>query len=241
MSFRARLTLFFVLIVVVPMIALGVVVVRIVSDSEHAKAVAQNRAGTAAALADFRSLAQDAARATRALARHPALAAALRTPAAGASSRWSPPAAAARRFDQALALLMIDVDDFKRVNDTYGHQQGDLVLREVAAVLRDCSREVDEPARYGGEELVVALQQTDLGGGEAIAERVRTAVEALELPRLDGRGTLRVTVSCGVAASSDGNPTALVAAADAALYAAKRAGKNRTMRADAAVAADAAG
>ena len=129
---------------------------------------------------------------------------------------------------------MLDIDDFKRVNDTYGHQQGDLVLREVAAVLRDCSREVDEPARYGGEELAVALQQTDLAGAEAIAERVRTAVEALELPRLDGRGTLRVTVSCGVAASADGDPIALVAAADAALYAAKRAGKNRTVRADAA-------
>jgi GGDEF domain-containing protein/HAMP domain-containing protein len=73
-------------------------------------------------------------------------------------------AAAARRFDQPLGLLMLDVDDFKRVNDTYGHQQGDLVLREVAAVLRDCSREVDEPARYGGEELAVALQQPDLAG-----------------------------------------------------------------------------
>ena len=150
-------------------------------------------------------------------------------------------AAAARRFDQPLALLMLDVDDFKRVNDTYGHQQGDLVLREVAAVLRACSREVDEPARYGGEELAVALQQTDLDGAEAIAERVRTEIEALELPRLDGAGSLRVTVSCGVAASFDGDPTALVAAADAALYAAKRAGKNRTTRADAAVAAGGAG
>jgi diguanylate cyclase (GGDEF)-like protein len=136
---------------------------------------------------------------------------------------------------------MLDVDDFKRVNDTYGHQQGDVVLREVAAVLRDCSREVDEPARYGGEELAVALQQTDIVGAEAIAERVRTAVEALELPRLDGGGTLHVTVSCGVAASSDGDPVALVAAADAALYAAKRAGKNRTVRADAVVAAGGAG
>jgi diguanylate cyclase (GGDEF)-like protein len=100
---------------------------------------------------------------------------------------------------------------------------------------------VDEPARYGGEELAVALQQTDLAGAEASAERVRTAVEALELPRLDGAGTLKVTVSCGVAASADGDPIALVAAADAALYAAKRAGKNRTMRADAVVAADAVG
>lgn len=146
-------------------------------------------------------------------------------------------AASARRFDQPLGLLMLDIDNFKRVNDTYGHQQGDVVLREVAAVLRDCSREVDEPARYGGEELAVALQQTDVAGAEAIAERVRTAVEALELPRLDGEGTLRVTVSCGVAASADGDPIALVAAADAALYVAKRSGKNRTVRSDAAAAA----
>jgi len=142
-------------------------------------------------------------------------------------------AAASRRFDQPLGLLMLDIDNFKRVNDTYGHQQGDVVLREVAAVLRDCSREVDEPARYGGEELAVALQQTDVAGAEAIAERVRTAVEALTLGRLDGDGTLRVTVSCGVAASADGDPIALVAAADAALYVAKRSGKNRTVRADA--------
>ncbi|HZV75274.1 MAG TPA: diguanylate cyclase [Conexibacter sp.] len=142
-------------------------------------------------------------------------------------------AAAARRFDQPLGLVMLDIDDFKRVNDTYGHQQGDVVLREVARILRDCTREVDEPARYGGEELAVALQQTDLAGAEAIAERVRTLVEALELSRLDGRGTLRITVSCGVAASADGDPIALVAAADAALYAAKRAGKNRTIRAGA--------
>jgi diguanylate cyclase (GGDEF)-like protein len=150
-------------------------------------------------------------------------------------------AASARRFDQPLGLVMLDIDDFKRVNDTYGHQQGDLVLREVARVLRECSREVDEPARYGGEELAVALQQTGLAGAEAIAERIRTAVEALDLPRLDGEGSLRVTVSCGVSASADGDPIALVAAADAALYAAKRAGKNRTVRAGTAPMATARG
>jgi diguanylate cyclase (GGDEF)-like protein len=128
---------------------------------------------------------------------------------------------------------MLDIDDFKRVNDTYGHLQGDLVLREVALILRESTREIDEPARYGGEEMVVALPQTDLDGAEVIAERVRTAVAALEVLRLDGAGTLRVTVSCGVAASTGGDKDGLIAAADAALYRAKRAGKNRTVRAEA--------
>ncbi len=139
--------------------------------------------------------------------------------------------AAAQRFGQPLGLLMLDIDNFKRVNDTYGHPQGDLVLREVAQVLREATREIDEPARYGGEEMIVALPQTDLDGAEVIAERVRTAVEALELRRLDGEGTLRVTVSCGVVASATAGKEALIAAADEALYRAKRAGKNRTVRA----------
>jgi diguanylate cyclase (GGDEF)-like protein len=138
--------------------------------------------------------------------------------------------AAARRYDRPLALLLLDIDDFKAINDTHGHQQGDVVLREVGRVLRECSREIDEPARYGGEEMAVALPQTDLEGAYAIAERVRRAVEALAIPRLDGSGSLSVTVSCGVAAGSD-DKDALVADADAALYSAKRAGKNRTVRA----------
>jgi diguanylate cyclase (GGDEF)-like protein len=140
----------------------------------------------------------------------------------------------ARRFEQALGLVMLDIDDFKVVNDTYGHQQGDLVLREVARALRDGSREIDEPARYGGEELAVALPQTDLEGTFLLAERVRTAIEALEIPRLDGSGVIRVTASFGVAAipESAGEKEDLIAAADAALYRAKRAGKNRTERAE---------
>jgi diguanylate cyclase (GGDEF)-like protein len=139
----------------------------------------------------------------------------------------------ARRFEQPLGLLMLDIDDFKQVNDTHGHQQGDIVLREVAGVLRASSREIDEPARYGGEELAVALPQTDLEGAYLLAERVRTAIEALEIPLLNGEGNLRVTASFGVSAipeTADGKD-ALVASADAALYRAKGAGKNRTERA----------
>jgi len=135
---------------------------------------------------------------------------------------------------QPLALVMLDIDDFKQVNDTYGHLQGDEVLRAVARVLRASAREIDEPARYGGEELAVALPQTDAEGAYRFAERVRARIAELEVPRLDGRGTLRVTTSCGVAAlRSDGaiDKETLIAAADAALYEAKRSGKNRTVRA----------
>ncbi|CAA9513121.1 MAG: diguanylate cyclase, partial [uncultured Solirubrobacteraceae bacterium] len=127
-----------------------------------------------------------------------------------------------RRFGSDMGLIMLDIDNFKRVNDTYGHMQGDLVLREVAQVLRDSAREIDEPARYGGEEMAVALPQTDLEGAYQFAERVRRSIEALELPILDGgNGTerLRVTASFGAAAlpkTGDADKEALVAAADAA-------------------------
>jgi len=140
-----------------------------------------------------------------------------------------------KRFGHDLGLIMLDLDNFKQVNDDHGHLQGDLVLREVARVLRESSREIDEPARYGGEEMAVALPQTGLQGAYDFAERVRRRIEDLELPLLDGSGTLRVTASFGAAAlprSADTDKDALVAAADAALYRAKRAGKNRTVKAE---------
>ena len=109
---------------------------------------------------------------------------------------------------------MFDIDDLKAVNDTYKHPRGDAVLRHVARVLQENSREADSPARYGGEELSLILPHTDLEGAHAIAERIRTAIEALRVARTDGRGVLRVTASLGVAASTDGRKEALIADAD---------------------------
>ena len=141
----------------------------------------------------------------------------------------------AKRFEQPLGLIMLDLDDFKNVNDRYGHLQGDQVLREVARILLDTSREIDEPARYGGEEMAVALPQTDLEGASLFAERLRARIESLEVPMVrGGDGVVRITASVGAAAlpqSSGPDKDALVQAADAALYRAKRLGKNRVVKA----------
>ncbi len=138
-----------------------------------------------------------------------------------------------RRYGAPLALVMVDLDNFKHVNDTYGHQQGDEVLAHVAWVLRDVSRELDTVARYGGEELAVVLPQTDAEGAALLAERMRESIEALYIPQVGGSGTLSVTASFGVASLPESalDRSELIAAADAALYAAKGGGKNRVARA----------
>jgi diguanylate cyclase (GGDEF)-like protein len=132
-----------------------------------------------------------------------------------------------RRYHHPIGLIMLDIDDFKAVNDTYGHPQGDAVLRHVAHVLQENSRDADSPARYGGEELSLILPHTDLEGAHAIAERIRSAVEDLRVARTDGQGVLRVTASLGVAASTDGDKRGLISDADGALYEAKRKGRDR--------------
>jgi diguanylate cyclase (GGDEF)-like protein len=139
--------------------------------------------------------------------------------------------ARAKRFGHELSLLMLDLDDFKQINDTHGHLQGDEVLRTMGKVLRSESRGVDEPARYGGEEFVVGLPETGPEGALELAERIRSHLEQEAIPKLDGGKALHVTASVGVAslpqAASEVND--LVAAADAALYAAKRGGKNQVV------------
>jgi len=137
------------------------------------------------------------------------------------------------RLGGTLGLVLLDLDNFKSINDTYGHPQGDYVLREFARVLHETSREIDHPARYGGEEFALLLPGTDLQGAFEVSERVRRGIEALNIALLDGSGRMRVTVSCGVGAMPEtaGEAGPLVKAVDAALYEAKRSGKNKSVRA----------
>ena len=139
----------------------------------------------------------------------------------------------ARSLGTEVALVLLDIDDFKRVNDSYGHQTGDEVLRGVAGVLRTTSRDPDTPGRIGGEELAVVLPGAGLDGAEEFAERVRGRIAALVFTPEDPRSgePFSVTASLGVSGSRGAvaNGPDLVAAADVALYQAKRAGKNRTV------------
>ncbi|MGH2981297.1 MAG: GGDEF domain-containing protein [Solirubrobacterales bacterium] len=138
----------------------------------------------------------------------------------------------ARRFDRPLSVVMLDLDDFKEINDTYGHLQGDRVLREVGRVLRSESREVDEPARYGGEEFAIALPETRIDGAMEVGERIRRRLDGIRIP-LDGDGEIAIRASVGVAGSPEqpADTRTLIKAADQALYRAKQQGKNRTARA----------
>jgi len=140
-------------------------------------------------------------------------------------------AARAERFGHPLSLLMLDIDDFKQVNDTHGHLQGDEVLRRIGEALDSESRGVDEPARYGGEEFAIALPETDLEGALEVGERIRTRIASQEVARLDGEGSLKITASIGAATMAGGpdHIEALIAAADAALYEAKASGKDRVI------------
>jgi diguanylate cyclase (GGDEF)-like protein len=128
----------------------------------------------------------------------------------------------------ALSLVMIDVDHFKKFNDDHGHPAGDYVLFAVAQVLKSRLRPTDIVARYGGEEFTVVLPETPLSGAQVAADRVRRAIQDLDLLTPDDRPLPGVTASMGVAEMVPGESfEALVERADAALYEAKRAGRNR--------------
>ena len=136
--------------------------------------------------------------------------------------------ARSKREGHSMAVLMIDLDHFKAVNDQHGHPAGDEVLRGVAEAVRESLRQHDIPGRYGGEEFGVLLPGSDAASAEAIAERVRRKIEWASFA-----GELKITASIGCAAihANDLFPASLVARADRALYEAKAAGRNRAMRA----------
>jgi diguanylate cyclase (GGDEF)-like protein len=134
----------------------------------------------------------------------------------------------ARRYSSELAILLIDLDFFKRINDTAGHLVGDEVLRQLAGRIQGAVRTVDIVARYGGEEFVVILPETSAAGAMRFADRLRMAIETHEFPI--GAGNVRLTVSIGVSTFPAANVTSaddLFARADAAMYRAKQDGRNQ--------------
>jgi diguanylate cyclase (GGDEF)-like protein len=135
------------------------------------------------------------------------------------------------RHGSPMSLLMLDIDHFKRVNDTWGHGAGDQVLRAIGQLLRDSCRVYDVPGRYGGEEFCIVLPETKPGNTGVVAERIRSRLEATSLPC--GDTSIVVTASIGIAGmdTSEANellsPAALIDRADRALYSAKNRGRNR--------------
>ena len=128
-----------------------------------------------------------------------------------------------------LTLLMADIDNFKNVNDTFGHLAGDTVLKRIARVMRDCVRGTDMVARYGGEEFAVLLVETARESARLVAERLRTAVKALDFS--DTGINSPVTISIGLACFPEdaSDERSLIEQADSVLYQAKRLGKDRVV------------
>lgn len=140
----------------------------------------------------------------------------------------------ARRYNKPLSYLMTDIDHFKKFNDTWGHQVGDMVLREVARIVRDSVRDTDIAARYGGEEFCVILPETEPEGAMLFAERLRQLVESASFA--GPQEPLKVTISvglCSIPVNQPESATEMIKMADDALYVCKRNGRNRVERADA--------
>jgi diguanylate cyclase (GGDEF)-like protein len=135
-----------------------------------------------------------------------------------------------QRHGYAISIIMADIDDFKRINDSFGHQEGDAVLKRIAESLSKCLRKNDYLARYGGEEFLFVLPQTDLKDACLAGERFRSACESLTIS-FNGNHKLSLSISCGVASALPGkkgdNIDILIQRADQALYEAKNSGKNR--------------
>jgi diguanylate cyclase (GGDEF)-like protein len=135
------------------------------------------------------------------------------------------------RYRRPVSLLMIDIDHFKSVNDSYGHEAGDEVLRRVAAVLTAAIRDVDTAARYGGEEFVLLLPETPLDAGLEVAERIRSRIADTPIEWQQRRLHVSVSIGLSCCPATVADPAELIGSADTALYRAKAAGRNRTVSA----------
>jgi len=136
----------------------------------------------------------------------------------------------AERYNHTLSLIMIDIDHFKNINDTYGHPNGDIVLKSVAQLLSGSVRQADIVARYGGEEFAIILPETDLKGAVVLSERLRRSVQDMEV-HLNNNQTIHITISMGISVyePSKGRKkkSELIDSADRALYKSKASGRNR--------------
>ncbi len=138
----------------------------------------------------------------------------------------------ARRFGKFLSCVMMDIDHFKKINDTYGHQAGDVVLKKISTLLKNNSRSIDTTARYGGEEFIIILPETEKTGAATVAEKWRELIEGTSV-KINETQSIRVTCSFGVAAYTPAelkelNDSAdIIKAADISLYLAKAKGRNR--------------
>jgi two-component system cell cycle response regulator len=138
----------------------------------------------------------------------------------------------AKRYETPFSLIMLDIDYFKKINDTFGHDQGDAVLKEVSGILLKSIRDIDTGARYGGEEFMIILPNTDKVQARIVAERMRQAVANHVFAGIDRK----ISVSIGISGMPDGkvdNEEKLIRCADFAMYRAKQLGRNRTVAAEA--------
>lgn len=141
--------------------------------------------------------------------------------------RVVPEMSRSRRHERPVCVLMADIDRFKQVNDSFGHDAGDRVLKETARIFASSLRSEDLTARWGGEELLAFLPETELAGAVAAAEKLRSVIEQSVVP-VAGR-VIRITLSVGVAEGLEEDPEVIIRAADQALLDAKRQGRNRVV------------
>lgn len=138
----------------------------------------------------------------------------------------------ARRYGTPFSLIMLDIDHFKKINDTFGHNVGDAVLKEVSGILLKSIRDIDTAARYGGEEFMIILPNTDKVQARIVAERMRKTIEDYDFAEVDRK----ISVSIGISGMPDAkvdNEEKLIRCADFAMYRAKQLGRNRTVTAEA--------